>query len=87
MPEHRLCRPPLARSPCTTFACNAFPPDVVDSPLWTKLDEDLGSIGDSESGRVATEDDIVGAALSLASDDSDYLTGQVVMIDGGMVLA
>jgi meso-butanediol dehydrogenase/(S,S)-butanediol dehydrogenase/diacetyl reductase len=28
----------------------------------------------------------VGTALYLASSDSDYLTGQVVMIDGGMVL-
>jgi meso-butanediol dehydrogenase/(S,S)-butanediol dehydrogenase/diacetyl reductase len=82
------------------ITCNAFAPGVVDTPLWVKLDEDLMSIGDSERpgeamenfaagilrGRVATEDDIVGTALYLASSDSDYLTGQVIMIDGGMVL-
>jgi meso-butanediol dehydrogenase/(S,S)-butanediol dehydrogenase/diacetyl reductase len=28
----------------------------------------------------------VGTALYLASSDSDNLTGQVIMIDGGMVL-
>jgi meso-butanediol dehydrogenase/(S,S)-butanediol dehydrogenase/diacetyl reductase len=82
------------------ITCNAFAPGVVNTPLWAKLDEDLMSIGDSERpgqamedfasgilrGRVATEDDILGTALYLASDDSNYLTGQVIMIDGGMVL-
>lgn len=37
-------------------------------------------------GRVASGNDILGTALYLASTDSDYLTGQVIMIDGGMVL-
>lgn len=79
---------------------NAFAPGVVDTPLWVKLDTDLMEIGDSEKpgqamsdfasgilkGRPATVVDIVGTALYLASSDSDYLTGQVIMIDGGMVL-
>jgi meso-butanediol dehydrogenase/(S,S)-butanediol dehydrogenase/diacetyl reductase len=82
------------------ITCNAFAPGVVDTPLWSKLDEDLMSIGDSEEpgqamadfssgilrGHVATGEDILGTALYLASSDSDYLTGQVIMIDGGMVL-
>jgi meso-butanediol dehydrogenase/(S,S)-butanediol dehydrogenase/diacetyl reductase len=37
-------------------------------------------------GRPATGDEIAGTALYLGSSDSDYLTGQVIMIDGGMVL-
>ena len=82
------------------ITCNAFAPGVVDTPLWTQLDADLMSIGDSAApgqamsdfsagilrGRPATSEDIVGTALYLASSDSDYLTGQVIMIDGGMVL-
>ena len=32
------------------------------------------------------EEDIVGLAAFLASNDSDYITGQSVMVDGGMVL-
>lgn len=82
------------------ITCNAFAPGVVDTPLWTQLDTDLMSIGDSEApgqamddfaagilrGRPAIPEDIVGTALYLASSDSDYLTGQVLMIDGGMVL-
>ena len=82
------------------ITCNAFAPGVVDTPMWTELDADLMSIGDSAGpgqamadfaagilrGRPATPEDIVGTALYLASSDSDYLTGQVIMIDGGMVL-
>lgn len=79
---------------------NAFAPGVVATPLWDKLDQDLMDIGDSERpgqameefsagilrGRPADPADIAGTARYLASTDSDYLTGQVVMIDGGMVL-
>lgn len=79
---------------------NAFAPGVVATPLWEKLDVDLMEIGDSKvpgeaianfsqdiiRGRVAEPEDIVGTAMFLASADSDYMTGQVMMIDGGMVL-
>jgi meso-butanediol dehydrogenase/(S,S)-butanediol dehydrogenase/diacetyl reductase len=82
------------------ITCNAFAPGVVDTPLWTQLDADLLSIGDADQpgqamadfasgilrGRPATPEDILGTALYLASADSDYLTGQIIMIDGGMVL-
>jgi meso-butanediol dehydrogenase / (S,S)-butanediol dehydrogenase / diacetyl reductase len=82
------------------ITCNAFAPGVVDTPLWTQLDRDLVAIGDAERpgqamadfsagilrGRPATPEDVVGMVLFLASSDSDYLTGQVMMIDGGMVL-
>jgi meso-butanediol dehydrogenase/(S,S)-butanediol dehydrogenase/diacetyl reductase len=36
-------------------------------------------------GRPATPEDIAGTAVFLASSDSDYMTGQIIMIDGGMV--
>ena len=37
-------------------------------------------------GRVAKPSDIVGTALFLSSEGSDYMTGQTLMIDGGMIL-
>lgn len=82
------------------ITCNAFAPGVVATPLWITLDQDLLEIGDSQEpgqateefaagilrGHAAAPEEIVGTALYLASSDSDYLTGQVIMIDGGMVL-
>ncbi|WP_382308469.1 SDR family NAD(P)-dependent oxidoreductase [Herbiconiux sp. UC225_62] len=79
---------------------NAFAPGIVDTPLWIKLDHDLLEIGETKQageamneygagiirGRTAQVVDIMGTTLYLASSDSDYLTAQVIMIDGGMVL-
>jgi meso-butanediol dehydrogenase/(S,S)-butanediol dehydrogenase/diacetyl reductase len=79
---------------------NAFAPGVVDTPLWTQLDQDLMAMGASTApgeamqsfssaillGRVAQPADVVGTVRFLASPASDYMTGQVLMIDGGMIL-
>lgn len=83
-----------------SITVNAFAPGVVATPLWVQLDEDLMEIGESTApgeamenfsknilvGRVAQAEDIVGTAMFLASGDSNYMTGQVIMIDGGMIL-
>ena len=77
-----------------------FAPGVVATELWETLDKDLMAIGASERpgqameefsegilrGRVATPADITGTTTFLASPASDYMTGQIVMIDGGMTL-
>jgi meso-butanediol dehydrogenase / (S,S)-butanediol dehydrogenase / diacetyl reductase len=78
---------------------NAFAPGVVRTPLWDDLDRVLAERDNKSAGqpmaefsegiligRPATPEDIVPTALFLASSDSDYVTGQVMMIDGGMVL-
>ena len=76
---------------------NAFAPGVVATPLWNKLDRDLVEIGEGDAGfesmagsillgRAAEPDDIVPTAVFLASADSDYITGQVIPIEGGMIL-
>lgn len=79
---------------------NGFAPGVVLTPLWEQLDKDLVEIGTSKvpgeaidmfsvgilRGRASTPADITGTALFLASTDSDYITGQVIMIDGGKLL-
>ncbi|WP_417564111.1 SDR family oxidoreductase [Microbacterium sp.] len=76
---------------------NAFAPGVVATPLWKKLDADLAQMGKPEAGfdsmaadillgRAAVPDDIVPTAVFLAAPDSDYITGQVIPIEGGMIL-
>jgi meso-butanediol dehydrogenase/(S,S)-butanediol dehydrogenase/diacetyl reductase len=77
-----------------------FAPGVVATEMWEQVDRDLLEIGASERpgqameefstdilrGRVAAPDDITGTTTFLASKDSDYMTGQIIMIDGGMTL-
>lgn len=79
---------------------NSFSPGVVATPLWEQLDKDLMAIGASQRpgqamsefsagilrGRAATPEDITGTTTFLAAPDSDYMTGQNISIDGGMVL-
>jgi meso-butanediol dehydrogenase/(S,S)-butanediol dehydrogenase/diacetyl reductase len=38
-----------------------------------------------EMKRYSYPEDVLGTAAFLASSDSDYMTGQLLMIDGGMV--
>jgi len=82
------------------ITCNSFSPGVVDTPLWVTLDKDLIEMGATKNpgqaidefsadiliGRPALAQDLVGTAIFLASGDSDYMTGQTIMIDGGKVL-
>jgi meso-butanediol dehydrogenase / (S,S)-butanediol dehydrogenase / diacetyl reductase len=79
---------------------NAFAPGVVATPLWERLDADLMAMGASSApgeamnslasaillGRVADPKDVVGTVRFLWSEQSDYMTGQTLLIDGGMVL-
>lgn len=79
---------------------NAFGPGVVETELWTQLDKDLMAMGiasrpgeamDNFSkniplGRTSTPKDVVGTVAFLISPASDYMTGQCLMIDGGMVM-
>lgn len=79
---------------------NAFCPGVVQTTLWDQLDKEFLDHGLFEQpgdamaefgrrillGRPSTPNDIAGLATFLASDDSNYITGQSIMVDGGMVL-
>jgi meso-butanediol dehydrogenase / (S,S)-butanediol dehydrogenase / diacetyl reductase len=76
---------------------NAFAPGVVATPLWTKLDAELEAMGAGDAGfdsmasqillgRPAVPEDIVPTAIFLAAADSDYITGHVIPIEGGMIL-
>ena len=80
---------------------NGYGPGVVRTELWEQLDKDLVAIGKFEKEgesmdllaqnmilmkRYSYPEDVIGTAAFLASPESDYMTGQLLMIDGGMVI-
>jgi NAD(P)-dependent dehydrogenase (short-subunit alcohol dehydrogenase family) len=69
---------------------NALAPGVIktrfSSPLWESPDVAEMLTRSTPLGRLGEVDDVVGAALFLASPLSDYVTGEILVIDGGMNL-
>ncbi len=77
---------------------NAYCPGIVDTTMWEEIDHNLGEInhvGKGESmkamaagitlGRVSTGEDVAKLVSYLAGPDSDYVTGQSILVDGGML--
>ena len=71
---------------------NAIAPGLVDTDIWGKMLNnpsvlDMGlrenMAASVPAGRMATPEDIARTAAFLASDDADYITGQVIVVDGG----
>ncbi len=75
---------------------NAIAPGVIDTPMWDQVDalfakyenRPLGEkkrlVGEAVPfGRMGRPEDITGAAVFLASSDSDYILAQTLNVDGG----
>lgn len=78
---------------------NCICPGVVDTPMWTRIDADWAEIEGLQIGeawkrrisliplgRPEQADDVAGVVSFLAGRDSDYMTGQAVIVDGGLVM-
>ncbi len=75
---------------------NAIAPGVIDTPMWDEVDAlfakyEQRPIGEKKRlvgeavpfGRMGVPEDITGAAVFLASPDSDYIVAQTLNVDGG----
>jgi len=70
------------------ITCNAIAPGLIETDLTSDLPEaatkaltDLTPLG-----YVGSVDDVAAAAVYLASDEARYVTGQVLGVDGGIVM-
>ena len=77
---------------------NAYCPGIVGTDMWVEIDERFSEITGAPKGetykkyvdgialgRAQTPDDVAALVAFLASDDSDYITGQAILTDGGIV--
>ena len=78
---------------------NAISPGIVDTPMWEYIDRERAKLLGKQPGeviaeaitriplgRVETPEDVAGFAAYLLSDACDYMTGQNISYDGGMVM-
>jgi acetoin reductase-like protein len=78
---------------------NGYAPGIVDTPIWDMVDDKVAkATGSSKEetlkqlgktialGRLSVPEDVAKFVSYLASPDSDYMTGQTVVIDGGIVM-
>jgi hypothetical protein len=89
---------PVYESLSAGISVNAYCPGIVGTDMWVKIDRSMAEItgakiGESYSkyvggialGRAETPEDVAAFVSYLAGPDSDYMTGQSPLIDGGLV--
>ncbi len=77
---------------------NAYCPGIVGTDMWVEIDERFSEITGTPKGetykkyvdgialgRAQTPGDVAALVAFLAGEDSDYITGQAILTDGGIV--
>ncbi|EHD23433.1 MULTISPECIES: (S)-acetoin forming diacetyl reductase [Brenneria] len=79
---------------------NGFCPGIVKTPMWEEIDRKISESAGKPAGygtaefakritlgRLSEPEDVAACVAYLAGPDSDYMTGQSLLIDGGMVFS
>ncbi|GGM62059.1 MULTISPECIES: acetoin reductase [Micrococcales] len=77
---------------------NAYAPGIVGTGMWDLIDAEMHKINGKPLGknlqdnvegialgRIETPEDVAGVVSFLAGDNAVYVTGQVIIVDGGML--
>lgn len=79
---------------------NGYCPGIVKTPMWAEIDRQVSEAAGKPRGygteqfakritlgRLSEPEDVAACVSYLAGPDSDYMTGQSLLIDGGMVFS
>ena len=71
-----------------SIRCNAVAPGYIQTDMTADLPESVidETVKSIPLGRVAQPEEVAQTVLFLASDNASYITGQVLNVDGGMVM-
>ena len=79
----------VARELASRGVCvNAVAPGFIGTEMTEAMPEQIRekAVGQIPLGRMGSPADVAGAVLFLAGAQSDYITGQVLCVDGGMAM-
>ena len=67
---------------------NCIAPGFIATAMMDALNDDQKSriTANIPAGKMGTSDDIAAAAVYLASDEAQYVTGQTIHVNGGMAM-
>jgi 3-oxoacyl-[acyl-carrier protein] reductase len=70
------------------ITCNAVAPGLIKSKMTDVLPDKVKQryLEQIPAGRFGTPEDIAGVVAFLCTDDASYINGQVINIDGGLVM-
>ena len=70
------------------ITCNAIAPGLIETELTADLNQAAKDfvINSTPLGYIGSVDDVAAAAVYFASDEARYITGQVLGVDGGMMM-
>lgn len=71
-----------------SITVNAVAPGYIKTAMTDKLSDEVKNkiLENVPLNRMGTPTDVANTCLFLASKDADYITGQTILVDGGMVM-
>lgn len=66
------------------ITCNAIAPGFIRTKMTSELDEEGAMAAGIPMKRTGTPEEVAETAYFLASEMSDYITGEVIRVDGGL---
>ena len=66
--------------------CNAIAPGFIKTGMTATFTEESPLVGSIPLGRMGSPEDVAELAFFLASKSSDYITGEIIRVDGGLAM-